>query len=561
LTFLRLSILALLCILLTVPTVSAQEEVKGIVWQPPARFEKAKQDLIDMKNIGVEAIKTPLITDERLYAVADSLELSLYQDLPFSYLSSSELVQSVDEAQQLLESALRNASNHPSARHFGLTAYSNTGVESSCRFVTEVVNFARSRSSVNYRFYYSTFFIEQELCAADVDLVLVDVQNDQDYSEKMRRWAQSHPQTPLGLANIGTWVINSPSDEDKTKGYLSEHSEEYQARFLENALKELLVEPSGANPHVIFVYRWRDTRLPYPSSAHNLSQPYRNPYGMISSGNQTRLAYDVLKGFYLGNQYVFAFPAGQANSSSPEWITLLVWLNILILSIAYAYFPRFRLMARRYFTAHGFFREAIREGRELLIGPNVLIFLALTSAFGLCVTVALDAFRKTEAFSLVLRWIPESISFTAVALLSQPFLLFIALAGTYGLLLSFWTSALSVISTRSRWTLLPGQSFMLVLWSQWPLLLVMIGAGVIHSMDQPQLSRMALLLVAALILLIAAGMLFTLRDYWYISKANPAIVTVSLIINPITLFLAAVSYYCIQYADQLNFALHVVQTH
>ena len=103
------------------PTVSAQEQVKGIVWQPPARFEKAKQDLIEMRNIGVEAIKTPLITDERLYTVADSLNLSLYQDLPFSYLPSSELVQSVDEAKQLLESALLNASNHPSARHFGLT--------------------------------------------------------------------------------------------------------------------------------------------------------------------------------------------------------------------------------------------------------------------------------------------------------------------------------------------------------------------------------------------------------------------------------------------------------
>ena len=514
-----------------------------------------------MKSIGIEAIKTPLITDERIYTVADSLDLSLYQDLPFSYLSSGELVQSIDEAKSLLESALLNASKHPSARNFGLTAYSNTGVDSSCRFVRELVNFARSNSSVNHRFYYSTFFIEQELCVSDIDLVLVDVQNDQDYSEKMQRWVQSHPNTPLGLANIGTWVINSSSEEDESKGYLFENSEEFQARFLENALKELLVEQSGAKPQAIFVYRWRDTRLPYPSPAHNLSQPYRNPYGIISSGNQKRLAYDVLKGFYLGDQFVFAFPAGQAQSSSPEWITLLVWLNLLILSIAYAYFPRFRLMARRYFTAHGFFREAIREGRELLIGPNVLIFLALASAFGLCITVALDAFRQTEAFSLVLRWIPESMSFTAVALLSQPFLLFIALAGTYSLLLSFWTSALSVISTRSRWTLLPGQSFMLVLWSQWPLLLVMIGAGVVHSMDQPQLSKMALLLVVAMIVLIASGMLFTLRDYWYISKANPAIITVSLIINPITLLLAAVCYYCIQYADQLIFALHVVQTY
>ena len=337
------------------------------------------------------------------------------------------------------------------------------------------------------------------------------------------------------------------------------HSQQYQARFLEQALHHIFIEDTSTKPNVVFVYRWRDTRLPFPSSAHNLSQPYIHPYGIKSSRDQGRAAYDVLRGFYMDDQYVFAFPAGQSVESENQWVTLCVWLNLLILSITYAYFPRFRLMARRYFTAHGFFREAIREGRELLIGPNILIFLTLSSAFGVCAVVLLNVFRTTEAFSLLLRWVPDSVSFTAVALLAQPLLLFIVVAGTYGLLLSFWTSALSAISTRSRWTLLPGQSFMLVLWSQWPLLLVMVAAGVINTLEQPQLTRMAVVLTVALAIVITTGVALTLRDYWYISKTNPALVVISFILNPITLILLAVVYYCIQFSDQLIFALHVVR--
>ena len=157
-------------------------------------------------------------------------------------------------------------------------------------------------------------------------------------------------------------------------------------------------------------------------------------------------------------------------------------------------------MVKRYFTAHGFFREAIREGRELLLGPNMLIFLAISSAFGICAIVILDVLRETSAFTLFIQWVPESTRFTIVALLAQPLILFIVMAGSYGLLLSIWTSTLSALSARSRWTLLPGQSFMLVVWSQWPMLLAMIAAGVISSSEQTQLFSMTLILAGLLIL-------------------------------------------------------------
>ena len=555
--------LALVCLfsLHFLSEASAQEPIKGIVWNAPSRFERAADDLIEMGSLGVEAIRTEVLQDARLYQLSDSLGLALYQDLPFDHLSSSELVASLGEAKKILETALQQAVPHPSARHFGLTAFSNTSSANSCKFLNELASYARSRFGNRFTFYYTTFFLEQELCNTSVDLVLINVLNEENFSPKLERWAQAHPNTPVGLANIGTWILSSANQQEGHKGYLQRNSLEYQARFLENTFTTLFAEDTRSSPEVVFVYRWRDTRLSYPSSAHNLSQPYRHPYGIRATDNQLRPSYNVVKGFYQEAQNVFAFTAGEPQQSKKQWVTLFMWLNFLILSIAYAYFPRFRLMARRYFTAHGFFREAIREGRELLLGPNILIFLILSSAFGLTMVVILDALRENEAFSLLLRWIPNSASFTIVALLAQPILLFIALSGAYGLLLSFWTSALSAISTRSRWTLLPGQSFMLVLWSQWPLLIAMVAAGVVHTMNQPHLTQSAFLLSGSLFLFIAASLFFTLRDYWHISKANPALIAISLIINPITVLFFTLIYYCIQYSDRFLFALQVARVH
>ena len=511
-----------------------------------------------MHGIGVEAIKTPLIQNSKLFEIADSLGLTVYQDLPFAYLPANQLYQSIEEGKKILESALLSAANYTSARHFGLVTFSDTGADVTCSFLTELVQFARSRFGDRYQFYYSTFFTENDLCTDRVDLVLLDLLDKTEHPGKLQQWKEAHPSARVGLANMGTW-FNASLDPTISTGYLSAHSQEYQARFLEHSLQQFFVEHQTITPEIVFVYRWRDIRLPYPSPAHNLSQPYIHPYGIKTSRDHSRAAYDVLKGVYMDDQTVFAFPAGQSIASHNQWVTLCIWVNLLILSIAYAYFPRFRLMARRYFSAHGFFREAVREGRELLIGPNILIFITLASAFGVCMVVIFDVYRKTEAFSLLLRWLPESVSFTIVALLAQPLLLFIALAGTYGLLLSFWASTLSAISTRSRWTLLPGQSFMLVLWSQWPLLVVMVGAGVINTLTEPRLTQMATILVAVLIFIVITGMIFTLRDYWFISKSNPILVFISFILNPITLILIAIGYYCIQYSDQLIFAMNVMR--
>ena len=535
------------------PGVYAQSTVKGVVWNPPARLENAAQDLLRMKAMGVEAARIPLTQNQELYKLADSLDIALYQDLPFEHLTGKELVQVRDSAKQMLDSALRAASLFSSARHFGLTRYSDTGSPESCAFLEELVAFAKSKYGNHNSFYYATLFIEEEQCTQSVDLVLINGLDESNITDVNNRWHNLYPDIPMGYSAIGTWVLTPFEGENQTYGYLNEHSEEYQARFLETQLNALLYDDASTQPSVLFVYRWRDTRLRYPSPAHNLVQPYRHTYGLLSSGYQSRVAYNIVEGLYTGQQRVFALQPGQSVNQNNEWVILFIWINLFILSVSFAYFPRFRLMVRRYFTAHGFYREAVREGRELLLGPNILLFAVFSSAFGICSIVILEVFRATEVFSMLVRWAPESVRFTMVALLGQPVLLIIVLSGCYGLLLSFWTSTLSALSAGSRHSLLPGQSFMLVTWPQWPLILVMIAAGVIKTLEQPYLTSFTLVLAVVLLALVLWSTIKALQDYWFVSRVNPTRLALSIFTNPIYLILIAGIYFCIKYADKLAF--------
>ena len=531
-----------------------------MVWTPPKSIERAVIDLTTMKNMGVEVVRTPFLAQDTLYALADSLQLHYFQDLPFSHLTSAALLDSLQAAQTLLGQAVRFAQHFESARTFGLASYSDTSRPESCAFFNSLIEFARSQSTVDLNFYYTTFFIETERCSETVDLVLMDAMDDDSALDNIARWKNTFPETPIGLSALGTWVAESNSERVELVGYLSQHSVDFQARYLEQYLTALFQAPQPSSLDVLFVYRWRDQRLQSPTPSLDPKNPFRHTYGLMTSRDEPRSAFQVVRGFYSNDQQVFAFPVGQPTMETRYWIVLLVWLNLFILSIAYAYFPRFRLTVRRYFTAHGFFREAIREGRELLMGPNTLLFFVFTTAFGICGVVILNNLRATEAFSLLVRWAPDTLQYSVIAFLAQPFLLFVILSGIYGLILSIWTSAIAGISSRSKRSLLPGQSFMLVLWSQWPIIIAMIVAAVLSSSTETPPFRLSFGLAVFIVTIVCLGTLATTRDFIAVCRANAVQIAITLMSNPFLLLLLSLLYVTIKHADKFSFVLHIMMS-
>ena len=326
------------------------------MWRPAAQMEKARQDLFSMKEIGVDAVRTPWLNNDALYALADSLDLVLYQDLPVQQLSATQLNHAISSTKAILDQALLQASQYTSIRYFGLSYLSDTSDEEACNYIEEIIRFSRVRYGSSNRFYYTTPFIEKDKCASSVDLVLIDTRDDSDLLSKQERWRSAHPNVPMGFASIGTWVIESLNiDEPAPYGYKRTNSQEYQARYLENALTSLLDQEKQTAPEVIFVYRWRDMRTSFPSPAHNLSQPFKHTYGLISSGNTHRTSFEVVEGIYSGKKRVFALQAGTSAPEKTQWIVLLMWANVFVLSYCLCLLPKIPTHGKTLFYSTWFF--------------------------------------------------------------------------------------------------------------------------------------------------------------------------------------------------------------
>ncbi len=528
---------------------------QGIVWNPPANTLRAQSELFEMKESGVDAIRTPLLLNAGLYDIADSLGLQLYQDLPFEYLPTGALQDTLGFALDTIKEAIRWANDHPSVRNFGLGRHNDTSDAQACSFFEEIIKEARRHTRQPLSFYYITTFVEDEQCFAPFDEVMLDALNEPDPVGMLQRWRETHPAGNAGIGALGTWIKDFDGDED---GHRLRNSPAYQARYLEENLNALLNDASLEGLTAVFVYRWSDIRLEYPSISHNLKYPYRHTYGLKTNRGTNRSAYHVVRGIYTDKQRVFAFPVGQEGSPGASWIVLLGWITIALLGFGYAYFPRFSPNTKRYFVAHGFYRAAVEEGRELLFGSTALLLLVVMISFGIAGTVILDTVRVTEAFSALVRWLPATPRSTLVALLANQLVMILVLGSGFAVAVTIWTSILSAITARNRRRLLPGQTFMLVVWPQWPVLLAMIAATVISTLDKTHAPIWALVLFVLLVISVLGAAARALRDFSAITKPNLVQMSIAFLGNPFMLTVLVGIYICLKHADKFSFFWHLM---
>ena len=531
------------------------QTLHGMVWNPPGNVYRMQAELLEIRESGVDAVRIPYTENTEVYKAADSLGVLLYQDLPFEYLPTSALLDTLAHAKKLAREAVSWTNTYDAVRYYGLGRHNDTSDPDACRFFEEIISEVRAQSALPIQFYYSTTFIEDEQCAGTVDFILLEALNESNPVQVVERWYQAHPQGSMGIGALGTWIEARRDDAD---GYKLRNSPAFQARYLEDNLNTLLQTDEFGRLASLFVYRWSDIRLTYPSIAHNLKYPYRHTYGLKTNRGNTRSAYHVVKGIFTGEQTVFAFPVGQASKPGASWIILLGWFTVALIGIGYAYFPRLSPNVKRYFAAHGFYRSAVEEGRELLFGPTTLLLLAVMVAFGIAGTVILDTVRVTEAFSALVRWLPSTPRTTLVALLSNQLIVTLVLGSGFVVAVTVWTSILSATTARNRRRLLPGQTFMLVVWPQWPILVAMIAAMVISTLDNTYAPRLALALFIILFVAVMASSVRALRDFALITRPNFTQLLIAVLGNPFFLIVLVGIYICLQHMDKFGFFWHLI---
>ncbi len=502
----------LCCIFGLAVQAAAGQAWKGMVWAVPADDRQAEADLRAMRDIGVEAVRVGLVTDEALLALADTLGLHLFQELPLDALPAPALQDTLAYAMGALEAVLARARRHPSIRHLGLARRSDTSDPAACAYFEQLA--ARAHAA-GVKVYYVSLFKDGDRCRDRVDFVLWD---------GLDGTAGEIPRGD-GLATLGTWVA-----PDAPAGLRVPHSAEAQARYLETHLRAWL-EGAPAPPPV-FVHRWRDAGHATLAGGPESPDPYGRRYGLLDRDGAKRPAFEVVKGLYTSRQRVFAFPAGRApDRPVSEWV-LLGWGMFLMLGIYYARAPRFRFMVPRYFTAHGFYREAIRQGRDVLPVASALLLVMMGLSTGMLGSVLAEAYAADATVLLFLKKLPAGVLEAVVLLLTRPWLLLLLLGSVYVLGVALWALVLGALSRRYR-TLMPGQVLMLVVWPRWVFLPVLVGTMVVSALPPDTMHPARWLLAVAWLVLTVWATVRTLYDYAMVTRASLPGVLLAGLANPL----------------------------
>lgn len=523
----------------------SSEVLKGVVWQPPQVSARAEEDLRRMVALGVEAVRVPAseVEEASFLPLADSLGLELFVDLPFAGLSGRALADSLSPESPWIEVLAGMADEHPSARHIGLAAWSDTGAERACRRMQAFAEEVRARSSADVRFYYSTLLAEGDRCSDAVDLVLLDARNA-DPAERLARWRLEHPDAPAGIAALGHQVLPESSD-----GLQHPYSPSSQARFFERHLDALLFEDDSVP--ALFIYRWRDAPeepalLPPPGCC----------YGLLRADGEARAALDVVEGFFTDEETIFSFPAGPPPSPAPPWVILTGWLVIALLGGVYASSNLVRRLLPRYVTAPGFYRESVRQGRELPRTSTFVLAGLAALAGGTTGATLLTALARDDALLWLLSSLSAPVRRVAETLLGEGWLLILLLSILSALGIFLWASTIVLLSLRKR-RLTLAQGLTLVLWPRWPILLLMIGGMLLTTVSPEEARTGALLLLAAWLLVFAVRSVRIARDVNRVLALERQLIALTL--SPLTLLFALAAVAVALYSSEVMYLWRLLQ--
>lgn len=440
-----------------------QETVRGVVWNAPSDARRAAEDLIEMQAVGVQAVRTEMVMDDALLELADTLGITLYRELPGVYQSARDLEEGEAVADSLVRVMAGQVSVYGFAGPIGLAYRADTTDPASCAVLERLTRSAKAVSP-SARTYYVTRFLRDDVCRDAVDFVLVDV------------LGATRPEVLAGRArqkfggSVGIGAVGSPVEGDSLAGANVPGSPHHQARYLENALGALL----GMQLEAVFVHRWRD------GQDDKALDPYGRRYGLYFGAGNPRPALQVVRGIFLGTQTVFAFDIARDVEAPAPWFTLLGWVLIIVIAAMYAGSPRFRVMIPRYFLAHGFYRNAVREAREVLPMTSTALLSVMGLAIGMLGTLVVTSLRSTDAAYWLYARMDPALRIVVTSLIDAPLAL-VVIIGSAGLVgITAWMAIWMAVTMR-RSPLLPSQALMLAVWPRYPILILVVLAMILQT--------------------------------------------------------------------------------
>lgn len=513
--------------------------IMGVDWEASSDFLEAGGDLLEIAEVGFSAVRTSPVYDRGFYTLADSLGLTIFTELPLVSLSGRQLVDSLVVADSLLDIILAVGRGHASAGPIGITRLSDTSSSRPCEALSAAT---RKIHAAGRQAYYTTRFGKNDRCIESVDFVLLDVLGERD-PERILSALTSSPESVSGLAGVGYAV-----DSAAPAGWINQGSNEAQARFMENVLND--IDASLAS-HV-FIHRWQDVEL----RGSSVADPWGRDYGLYTRTSDPRPALQVIRGHLLGIQTTFAFDRGTLPTDAAPWYSLLGWMLLALTSLMYAGSPRFRSMIPRYFFAHGFFRNAVREAREVLPLTSTAILTVTGLSIGMIGSLVMVGVKDTDVVVHLIGQLSPAGQRSLTSIIEAPFVLTVLLGSAALLSSSIWMGCWMIVSGR-RSPLLPSQALMLAAWPRWQVLFLLPVAMTLAATPNVPLWSILLLGFGW----VATAYWATIRtafDLFKISSISAPAAGLVWLLNPLSLGVIVIFWWSVFRFDRMLFVWHLI---
>jgi hypothetical protein len=474
-----------------------------------------------MHAAGVTAVRLrSLPPADTVFGRADALGLRLFVDLPVSYVAAEALDDSLRAARPTLAILQRLARRHPSVAAVGLARGAHTSAPAACGPLRRWTNRLQENTASLQTYYVTPFRAPLDRCRGATDWALLDTRGRAAPVRRWNRWRDSTAR--VGVGALGTWVAPAAG-----RGLRVPHSPERQARHLERTLTALLDTTTRRDTVPIFAYRWADAAAsPLPS----------RQFGLHTRTGHPRPAARVLSGIYRGTQRVFAFPIGRAPTDAPVSALLFGWGLLALLGVLYAQSPFVRQTVYRYFAAHGFYRDAVREGRDVGAAENGALLVLVGAALGLIGALAASMAAPQPATGFVVEALPPPLQSPLGWGLAHPLVAGAAVGGVGLLLLVGW-GGLLVLAAQPTGRFTAAQGLMLVTWPCWPAMVGMIVGLVAATRPPVSTGLLGLTLFVGGVLTTTVVTFRVLRDYGLVSGLPLPWVLLLLLPSPLSVML------------------------
>ncbi len=317
-------------------------------------------------------------------------------------------------------------------------------------------------------------------------------------------------------------------------------------------MESSLNQVAYSNLSHVFVHRWRDQLL----DTSVLPDPWGRNYGLYTSESDPRPALQVVRGILRGLQDTFAFDAGQPADPGRPWFPALGWLMITLTAFLYAGSPRFRTMIPRYFFAHGFFRNAVREAREVLPLTSTAILTVIGLSVGLIATLVITGLKDLPLSIHWYRLLSPGSRTSLTAIMNEPLILTVLIGSTTLLFTSLWMGCWMVAASR-RARLLPSQALMLASWPRWQVLLLLLIAMTLEA--TPGVPLWALLCLSSVWFGTALWATFrTSYDLYKVTGISPLAASLVWLMHPLVMAVFLLVGWSLMHWDEVRFAWHLL---